>query len=149
MKPRKSIPPVYFLVLLLVSIGLGRYLPVLKIVRSPYAYLGVAPIVIGVVLGLSASSLFRKHKTTIKPHETPSALITSGAFRISRNPIYLGMLLILLGVSVWVGSITAFVSPVLFFLIIDRRFIPREESAMEIVFGDRYRGYKGQVRRWV
>jgi protein-S-isoprenylcysteine O-methyltransferase Ste14 len=148
-KPKKTIPPVYFLVLLLISIGLGTYLPVLKIVRFPYTELGVAPIVIGVVIDLWAASLFRKHKTTVKPHETPSALIASGVFRISRNPIYSGMLLILLGVSICVGSITAFVSPILFFLIINRRFIPMEESAMETVFGDRYREYKGRVRRWL
>jgi protein-S-isoprenylcysteine O-methyltransferase Ste14 len=148
-KAKKTIPPVYFLVLLLVSISLGTYLPVLKIVRFPYTYLGVAPIVVGVVSGMWAGALFRKHKTTVKPHETPSALMTSGVFRISRNPIYSGMLLILFGVSIWVGSITAFVSPLVFFLIINRRFIPMEESALETVFGGRYLEYKRRVRRWV
>ena len=149
MKSKKPIPPLYFFVLLLVSIGLGVYLPVLKIVYSPFTYVGAAPIAIGVVLNLWADSLFRKNKTTVKPHLKPSALMASGVFRVSRNPMYLGMVLILFGVSICVGTITALVSPVLFFLISERQFIPLEEGAMENVFGERYLEYKQRVRRWL
>jgi protein-S-isoprenylcysteine O-methyltransferase Ste14 len=149
MKPMKLIPPLYFFVLLLLSIGLGIILPVLRIVRLPYSYLGIAPIAIGIILNLWADSMFKKNKTTVKPYLKPSTLMTSGAFRVSRNPMYLGMTLILFGVSIGVGSLMAFISPVLFYLISQYRFIPPEERVMEEVFGESYLDYKRHVRRWV
>ena len=148
-KPKKVIPPLYFFVLLLLSIALGVYLPVLKIFFSPYTYAGIAPITIGVVLNLWADSLFKKNKTTVKPHLKPSALMTSGVFRVTRNPMYLGMTLILFGVSICVGSVSAFVSPVFFYLISERYFIPPGEAVMENVFGESYLAYKRRVRRWL
>jgi protein-S-isoprenylcysteine O-methyltransferase Ste14 len=148
-KPKKPIPPLYFFILLLVSIALGVYLPVLKIVHYPFAYAGIAPIAIGVVLNLWADSLFKKNKTTVKPHLKPSALMTSGVFRVTRNPMYLGMTLILFGVSICAGSITAFLCPVVFFLVSEGQFIPLEEQSMENVFGESYLAYKRRVRRWL
>ena len=148
-KPRKPIPPLWFFALLLLSIGLGIYLPVLKFLRYPFSLLGIVPIAIGVVLNLWADSLFKKNMTTVKPHLKPSTLITSGVFRVSRNPMYLGMVLILLGASTCVGSVTAFISPVLFFLISELDFIPCEESVMEDAFGQPYLEYKKRVRRWI
>jgi len=148
-KSKKLIPPFYFFALLLLSVGLGIYLPVLKLVPYPFSLCGIAPIVIGVVLNLWADSLFKKNNTTVKPHLKPSTLMTTGVFRISRNPMYLGMVVILLGVSICVGSITAFISPVLFFLISECQFIPWEERVMEDIFGQSYLDYKRRVRRWV
>ena len=85
----------------------------------------------------------------MKPHLKPSALMTSGVFRVTRNPMYLGMTLILFGVSICVGSVSAFVSPAFFYLISERYFIPPEEAVMENVFGEKYLEYKRRVRRWV
>lgn len=149
MKPKKPIPPLWFLALLLLSIGLGMYLPVLKFLHYPFSLFGVAPIAVGAVLDLWADSLFKKNNTTVKPHLKPSTLITSGVFRVSRNPMYLGMVLILAGTSTCVGSVTAFISPVLFFLISELDFIPWEESVMEDAFGQPYLEYKKQVGRWL
>jgi protein-S-isoprenylcysteine O-methyltransferase Ste14 len=136
--PKKTIPPAYFLALLLLSIALGVFLPVVRIVHYPYTYVGIAPIAIGVLLNFWADALFQRNKTPVKPHLKPTALITSGIFRVTRNPMYLGMVLILFGVSVCVGPMMAFVSPVVFFLISERRFIPPEEAAMENLFGETY-----------
>ena len=121
----------------------------LKIVHSPYAYAGIAPIAIGVAFNLWADSMFKKNRTTVKPHLKPTALMTSGVFQFTRNPMYLGMTLILLGVSICVGSLTAFISSVVFFFISERSFIPLEEASMEAAFGDSYLAYKQRVRRWV
>lgn len=125
------------------------YLPLLKLLHYPLSLVGVVPITFGVVLNLCADSLFKKNKTTVKPHLKPSTLITSGVFRVSRNPLYLGMLLILLGASICVGSLTAFISPILFFLISELDFIPWEESVMEDAFGEPYLEYKKRVGRWI
>lgn len=81
-----------------------------------------------------ADSLFRKKKTTVKPHEKPSVLVTFGPLRVSRNPMYLGMVAILFGASACVGSLSAFVSSLLFFLVAQYRFIPLEEGVMESAF---------------
>lgn len=148
-KPKKPIPPLWFFALLLFSVGLGMYLPLLKLLHYPLSLVGVVPITFGVVLNLCADSLFKKNKTTVKPHLKPSTLITSGVFRVSRNPLYLGMLLILLGASICVGSLTAFISPILFFLISELDFIPWEESVMEDAFGEPYLEYKKRVGRWI
>jgi len=149
MPSKKTIPPAYFLVLLLVSIALGVFLPVVKFIHAPYTYVGIVPIAIGVVLNLWADSQFKRNKTPVKPHLKPTALMTSGAFCVTRNPMYLGMTLILFGVSIFVGSLTAFVSPVAFFFISQLRFIPPEEAVMESLFGEEYLGYKRRVRRWL
>ena len=133
----------------LASIALGLFLPVVKIASYPYTYVGTAPIAIGVVLNLWADSQFKKNKTPVKPYLKPTALMTSGVFQFTRNPMYLGMTLILLGVSVCVGSLTAFVSPLAFFIISQRQFIPPEEAVMENLFAENYLEYKRQVRRWV
>ena len=148
-KPRRPIPPLYFLVLLLASIGLGIYLPIVKLRPTVYRFVGIAPILIGVVLNLWADSLFKKNKTTVKPHLKPTALMTSGVFGWTRNPMYLGMALILFGVSICVGALTAFISPVVFFFISERSFIPLEEASMVAAFGNSYLQYKRRVRRWV
>ena len=100
-------------------------------------------------MNLWADALMKKHNRTVKPHLKPTTLLTSGVFRFTRNPMYLGMTLILFGVSVAVGSLTAFVSPVAFFFISECSFIPFEEASMEIAFGDSYLEYKRRVRRWV
>jgi hypothetical protein len=93
-------------------------------------------------------TLFNKNKTPVKPHLKPR-LITSGIFRFTRNPMYLGMTLILFGVSICVGSLTTFVSPVVFFLISEGRFVPPKEAVMENLFGEEYLEYKRRVERWV
>lgn len=148
-KPKTPIPPLYFLILLLASIGLGIYLPIVKVRPTAYRYVGIVAIVIGVVLNSWADSMFKKNKTTVKPHLEPTALLTSGPFRFTRNTMYLGMTLVLVGVSVCVESLSAFVSPLLFFVISDRSFIPLEEASMGAVFGHSYMEYKQRVRRWV
>jgi len=148
-KPKRPIPPLYFLVLLLASIGLGIYLPIVQLFPTASRFVGIAPILIGVVLNLWADSMFKRNKTTVKPYLKPTALMTSGVFRFTRNPMYLGMTLILLGVSICVGSLTAFVPAVVFFFISERNFIPLEEASMEAAFGDSYLAYKQRVRRWL
>ena len=115
--PKKIFPPIYALALLLLSIGLGKYLPVLEIIPPSFAAVGIVVIAVGSLLNLWAFFLFWTHRTTLKPYGEPSALMKSGIFRVTRNPIYLGVVLILFGVSIRAGSLSAFVSPAIFFLL--------------------------------
>lgn len=148
MKP-KIMPVTYFIVLLLLSIGLHFVFPIKKIIYSPYTYLGVISIVFGIIIIIWANVLFKKSKTTIKPHETPTSLEISGPFAISRNPMYLGITAILLGVAIVLGSLIAFIFPVIFIILIEIVFIPLEEKNLEKVFGKKYLDYKKKMRRWI
>ena len=90
-----------------------------------------------------------KKKTSIKPFETPSAFITSGPFKLSRNPIYLGMTITLFGVETALGSLSPYIFPVIFVIIINGLIIPAEEKDLENKFGEKYLDYKTKVRRWI
>ena len=104
---------------------------------------------LGVILNLVADAAFKKHGTTIKPFEESTALITGGVFRISRHPMYLGMLLILLGIATLMGSLTPFVVVVAFGISMELVFVRFEESMLEKKFGRIWLEYKRQVRRWI
>ena len=142
-------PPTYFIVLLFSSIGLHFLFPVMRLISLPYNYLGILIIIFGIILNLWTDSLFKKRQTTVKPHEMPNFFISSGPFRISRHPMYLGMILILLGVAAFLGSLISFVFPIIFVMIIEKLFIPMEEKNLEKEFGDKYIAYKKRVRKWI
>jgi len=146
---KKIMPPTYFIVLLFSSIGLHFLFPVMRLISLPYNYLGILIIIFGIILNLWTDSLFKKRQTTVKPHEMPNFFISSGPFRISRHPMYLGMILILLGVAVFLGSLISFVFPIIFVMIIEKLFIPMEEKNLEKKFGDKYIAYKKRVRKWI
>jgi len=142
-------PPTYFFILLFLSIALHFIFPVMKIIYPPYTYLGFVFIALGAVLNIWADLLMKKNKTTVKPHEKPTQLITSGPFGISRNPQYLGFTSILLGVVILHGTIIMFLFPVFFAIVIETMFIPMEEKNLESVFGKKYTEYKNKIRRWI
>lgn len=93
--------------------------------------------------------LFRSHKTSIKPWEPTTAIIKTGPYRFSRNPIYLAMSLLHFGVALWNGTwwMLATLAVTLWFM--TKFVIAREEGYLERRFGEEYTGYKGSVRRWL
>ena len=121
----------------------------MQLIPYPYNASGLVPLAAGVVLNLNADRLFRKHGTTVKPFEQSSALITSGAYRFSRNPMYLGMIMILVGVGVLMGSLSPFTLIPVFVIIMDKVFIASEERMLDRRFGDDWRNYRARVRRWI
>ena len=76
-----------------------------------------------------------KHHTTVKPFEESTALITTGVFRISRHPMYFGMVLILVGIALLMGSLAPYVVIPIFAIVMDRVFIKIEERMFEEIFG--------------
>ena len=98
---------------------------------------------------IGAARQFKVVSTEINPFGTPSKLVRGGPFRYSRNPMYLAMLLILLGgASAW-GTLSPFIVPPLFGWLLTVRFIAMEEAKMVRIFGADYEEYKSQVRRWL
>ena len=102
-----------------------------------------------VALAIWAAVQFRRERTTIIPREAPSALITSGPFRFTRNPIYLADALALLAWAVFLGSGFAIFWIAAFVWVIDRRFIEPEEARLEATFGEAFTEYRKVARRWV
>jgi len=92
---------------------------------------------------------FRRHATTVIPHNTPSTLIQSGIFARSRNPIYLGDALILAGLILRFDAVLALVLVPVFVWVIERRFIVSEEDRMRREFRAEFASYEQKVRRWV
>ncbi len=143
------LPPTFLFVFLVLSIGLHFVLPIKQIVHRSYSYVGAMFIIFGLVLNLWSDALFKKARTPVKPDAMPAELVTSGPFRISRHPMYLGMVSILLGVALVLGSVVAFVFPVLFLIAMEVMFVSLEERNLESAFGDRYLQYRKKVRRWI
>jgi protein-S-isoprenylcysteine O-methyltransferase Ste14 len=85
----------------------------------------------------------------VKPFQESSYLVTTGAYRICRHPMYLGFALILVGLSTLMGSVTPFLVVPPFIALIETTFVRVEEEMRAATFGDAWRGYKARVRRWI
>ena len=144
-----QIPPPVIAFALLAAAGLiHRLLPFLEVMPStPFG--GFVWAASGVVLAASAALQFRKLKTTVLPHGTPTELVTLGAYLWTRNPMYLGLLTILIGIALAFGTLPFFLAPWFFFLIINEIHIPYEEAVLSRKFGAAYERYLKRVRRWI
>jgi protein-S-isoprenylcysteine O-methyltransferase Ste14 len=153
MTPRKINPPHYFL-FALVAMALLRLWPTPAVLDAAgldaaWRWLGLAPIVAGVAIAAWASRQFARAGTSILPLTRSSALVTDGAFAYSRNPMYLGMTLVLVGAALLLNRPGPWLVPPGFVAILYLRFIRHEERLMEATFGDAYRAYCARVRRFV
>jgi len=147
MKP--LLPPAYFAASVAVMIGLDIFLPVTKILSWPWTVVGIVPVTAGAALNLAADRAFKRHETTVKPFEVSTNLVTEGVFRLSRNPMYLGMVLILFGVALFLGALTPFAVCAAFGLLMNYRFVRIEERMLADKFGAEWRRYSAHTRRWV
>ncbi|MCF7809561.1 isoprenylcysteine carboxylmethyltransferase family protein [bacterium] len=130
-------------------VGLNFLLPIKKLAPFPWNFIGILPLAFGILLNLIADKAFTKNKTTVKPFEESTALITDGAFRISRNPMYLGMTFILLGLALLLGRLSPLLIIPFYVLLMDLIFIKAEEKMLEKSFRDNWMNYKRKVRRWI
>ena len=145
---RKTYPPVYFISGFLLIIACYFIFPLLNFIPFPINLSGIVVLASGFILVSKSYMLFQKNNT---PHnfDTATSLIEEGIFRYSRNPMYLGMVLILLGLGICFGNIISLIIPLIFFTIIHFVFIPIEEEMMGTLFKDSYEEYKRRVRKWI
>ena len=129
--------------------GLHYFLPEGRWLNPPATYAGGLAVLGGITLAAVSSRLFDRRGTTIKPFEESTALVTDGPFRLSRNPMYTGMVLVLLGCAALLGTLWPLPVIPVFVWLITSRFIVHEERMMEQVFGDDYRAYRQRTRRWI
>jgi len=104
---------------------------------------------IGFLLMLRAWWLFRLVNTAICPTESATTLVTHGVFAITRNPMYLGIFLMLLGLAMATGSAPFYIAAAGYGVVMDRAFCPYEERKSAAEFGDEYLDYVRKVRRWL
>ncbi len=149
MNGSKVFPPTYLLIAIGVMVVLHFVFPLMTVVSLPWNLSGIVPLVVGVAINIVADNTFRRVNTTIKPFEEPTALVTNGVYRVSRNPMYLGMVLVLAGVAILLGSVTPYIVIPVFMILIERNFIRVEEQRLEQKFGQRWIAYRRQVRRWL
>ncbi len=145
----KKRPLLIAAIYLLAGLALHNLTPGPEIIGSSWRYLGAVLIAAGLWVFLWAGLAFVRKGTTFCPEETPSALVTTGPMRISRNPMYLGIVLILLGNALLIGSIPAFLPAPAFFLTAQAFFIRQEEETLERIFGEVYLAYCRRVKRWL
>lgn len=139
----------YLFTSLAAMVLLHLFIPVYQAIHYPWNATGMIPLGLGIALNLSADKAFKRNGTTVKPFEESKVLITSGAFRYTRNPMYLGMVLILTGVALLLGAISPFIIIPVFAITIDRVFIITEEKMLDERFGNKWKQYKTNVRRWI
>lgn len=148
---KKIPPPIIAFACVMIGWFLTKMFPIFHIGLGDLRfYLALPFLALGFAIILYAGFQFLKNKTTVNPHspEKTTTLVTNGLYRLSRNPMYLSMALLLSGIMIYLSSALALLSIPLFVMIINRLQIEPEEEALENLFGEDYRHYKTRVRRW-
>jgi protein-S-isoprenylcysteine O-methyltransferase Ste14 len=142
-------PPLIYGVALLAGFGLEAVLPSPDIPDAVAWAVGLALLVGGGLLAGSFISAFRRARTPVDLRSPTTSLVTTGPYRISRNPGYLGLALAYAGIAMLAEAPWAFATLVPALVVVDRMVIAREERYLERLFGEDYLRYKARTRRWL
>ncbi|HET7886264.1 MAG TPA: isoprenylcysteine carboxylmethyltransferase family protein [Bradyrhizobium sp.] len=143
-------PPIWALIYVVVTLALSWLLGWPVVPGLPLPVLGIALTFLAWVLPVWAAIRFRRAGTEINPTSpTNRALVVDGPYRVTRNPMYLGLVLTTLGIAIWIGAWPMFLAPVAVFLTANFVHIPFEEAKMRRQFDGAFDDYVRQVRRWV
>ena len=149
MKTIKIPPPILVIILTsLVYISSTK----LELIYLPYRQIiSILILVIGLIIIISPVVNFIKSKTTVNPvkFKNVNRLVTTGIYKHSRNPMYLGMIIIIISITVYYLNYLSVFSPLIFYIWINKFQISREEIFLEDKFGDEYLKYKSKTRRWI
>ena len=145
----KIIPPLVYLAGIIVGLLVSMWLPT-KVIPAPAAWIvGGFLILCGAVLTSSGILKFKSVGTTVRPDRAASSLVIAGPYKITRNPMYLGLALVYLGIAIADQSIWALILLPIILIIIQHWAIKPEEAFLERRFGTEYSNYKTNVRRWL
>ncbi len=144
-------PPLVAAITALMMWGIFWVTPVLQVSNSLSLSVAIIVGLMGISISIAGASLFRQTKTTVNPMkpETASALVDTGIFALTRNPMYLGIMLVLVAWAIFLLAPYTLVGPLIFVCYISRFQIKPEERALEALFGAQYLAYKEKVRRWI
>jgi protein-S-isoprenylcysteine O-methyltransferase Ste14 len=146
---RSVMPTTYLLVALILILLLHFILPLASILTGIWKLIGLVPLLVGIVLNILADQALKRHNTTVKPFKESNELIVDDVYGISRHPMYLGFVLILIGVSLLLGSLSPYVILLCFVVFMEFAFIRKEERMMEDTFKEAWGHYKSKVRKWI
>jgi protein-S-isoprenylcysteine O-methyltransferase Ste14 len=142
-------PPLIYLAALVVGLGLGYLAPTPFLPRSLAYGLGTVFILIGAWISIPARQMMLRAGTAVKPYLPTTALVITGPFRFTRNPLYVGLTLFYLGIAVAARSLWALALLLVVLTVMQRGVIDREERYLEHKFGAEYVRYRERVRRWI
>ena len=147
---KTKIPPPILALVMIVLIYLSSFF----IESTTFNYQGslsVLVLILGLACAIPSFKLFARYKTTISPLKPSdaTALVTEGMYRYSRNPMYLGLLLLTISSTIWFGTWFGIIINILFIFLINFLQIIPEEEALLTIFGEEYEEYKKNVRRWI
>ena len=144
-------PPVVGILVAAAMWGVSAIGPQFPIAPAPKYAVAAILVVAGIALDLLGLVAFRASRTTINPlkPERTSALVTGGVYRVTRNPMYVGMGLLLLAWAVYLSALLPFAGPAIFVVYITRFQIQPEERVLKGIFGVEYSTYTARVRRWL
>ncbi len=146
---RKIVPPVYLLASMWLMYLSDLKLPLMSLVPESYSNLSLVFLGLGIMVIFWSFSLFSKADTGVVPFDEARVLVVNGMYKVTRNPMYLGMVMILFGVFFKLGSLGSLIPVPLFMAVIHFNFILGEEEFLEEAFGENYLEYKRRVRRWI
>ncbi len=142
-------PPVLTLLHLIAAFLLNWLIPFPRAMPSFVHWLGVLIVLGGLTLNFTAINQFRKEHTTLDPHGSVSVIVQKGPYRFTRNPIYTGLLLALIGFPLAFGTLWGIILSPIFVWSISALVIQHEEAYLKNKFGDVYTSYKSRVKRWL
>ena len=144
-------PPIVALLIAVTMWGISLATPSIEMPNRIRVTMAIVVALVGISAAISGVIAFRRARTTVNPlkPETTSAIVTSGVFRLTRNPMYLGLALVLLAWAVFVSSPWALLGPLVFVLYMNRFQITPEERVLSGMFGAAYSAYQAKVRRWL
>jgi protein-S-isoprenylcysteine O-methyltransferase Ste14 len=146
----KIVPPIWIVIFVAVGLCVNWLFPSRDFMDWRSYPIGIILFGFGLSGVLWAGSIFHRRGTEIVPASPMNKLLlVEGPFKITRNPMYLGMTLAQLGIAFFVGTLPMFFVPIAFFCLINFVFIPFEEQKMLRQFGDQFADYKRRVRRWL
>lgn len=146
---RSLLPPQLVAILIVVAVALAWVLPIATVLPGWWRTLGALPILAGGRLAARSAALFERRRTNIHTFRDPDLLVTDGAFGWSRNPMYLGFAVLLVGVALATGALSAWAAPIVFVVVADRWYVAFEEQRLADRFGTDYDAYRSTTRRWV
>ncbi|MFO1419301.1 MAG: methyltransferase [Methylotetracoccus sp.] len=142
-------PPLIALALALAARGFDAFVPDWGLFHLSSTKAAPAISGFGFAIMITGWLTFRRLNIAVSPVSAASELVTGSIYRFSRNPMYLGLLLILAGIAVAVGTPPYYLATAAFFIVIDQVFCPYEEGKLSAAFGRQYAAYRNRVRRWL
>ncbi|RLD97772.1 MAG: hypothetical protein DRJ13_11810 [Bacteroidetes bacterium] len=138
---KKIMPTTYLLVAIILCVAFHNIFPIRFLIPSKWNLTGLIPLLFGVWINLAADKSLKFAETTVKPYEESNALVQDGVFRFSRNPMYLGFISILVGISLLLKSLSPYFVVIIFAVLIDQVFIKSEERMLKETFAEVWSKY--------